>query len=310
MLLPLEAIKTQHGELQIFLPYVISNLPDRHSKASGQWFDASMRRLLRGPKNLLECCSMELLNGVITPRDSWIPVMDALALLACTPDSYMNQALMDEIRLKTHLEIPRLAGRSEHEGLFAAELLQITSKIEENTSSRFNVVPQKHFNDRRYRVDFFVRSSKTMRNGDVQQKLYVIEYDEPFHEEKKQKEKDIERDKWFRKHRPDVKVIRVKHEERDKWLGCFRGLKELRTLDEYKVHCIKAASEIRPKTNLRVITSESAKAAYDEANNGCACLLSNIKRPFVELAGILKELDVTYSQTDRIFVTRGGKHKM
>lgn len=94
----------------------------------------------------------------------------------------------------------------------------------------------------------------------------------------------------------------------DQWLACLAGLQALRTLDEYKAYCIKAASEIRSER--RVITSESAKAAYKQENNGCSCLLFNEKRPFVELSGLLDELGVDYSKTDRITIARGGKYKM
>lgn len=144
------------------------------------------------------------------------------------------------------------------------------------------------------------------RNGDP--KSYVIEFDEAFHAEKRQRERDTERDKWFRKHEKTLTLIRVKHEHQDDWLKCLEGIGEPRSIECYYAHCIRVASEIRSKTE-RVITGESSKAAYDPAKNGCSCLLKHAKQRLKELSAIMTTLNIPFTATDRLFVTRRSPRK-
>lgn len=311
MLLPANAFrKAPWGDQQVRFSTVLYNLPERHQRRKTQWFNAALKGVLEAPKELQDCCSPFLFDGQYDASSQWINVYDVLALLTCSPDSWMNDDLIDEIQSRTGLELPKKANRSRHEEIFGRKMAAVLKDIAEATGTEFTVETQKYFNQMKYRVDFLVTSAKKALNGSILQEKFVIEFDEKFHEEARQKQRDLDRDKWFRNHRKDIKLIRVKHEDMDKWLGCLAGMGKLASIEQYKVHCIKTASEIRKATDLRVITSESAKAAYDQHKNGCASLLENYKRPFVELSAMLDELGVSYSKSDRIFVARGGKYKM
>ncbi|HHF9085635.1 TPA: hypothetical protein ACPTZX_005051 [Escherichia coli] len=301
MLLKPTALRTDGRTYQVFLPHIISELPERHSKRPSQWFKAALTRLQGAPAELQELCTPKLISGEWNHRTDWISAFDALALLACSPDSYQNDDLINEIEDKTGLKLPVPPGKSKHEALFGGLLIETLKRISETSGRQFSVITQKHFNGRRYRVDFLVTLEGIKRNAPT--KTYIIEFDEAFHAEKRQRERDIERDRWFRKHEKTMELIRVEHEHQDNWLKCLEGIGEPRPIEHYYAHCIRVASEIRSKTE-RVITGESSKAAYDPAKNGCSCLLKRDKRRLNELSSIMETLNIPYTSTDRLFVTR------
>ncbi|MBJ5224607.1 hypothetical protein JGF97_23995 [Salmonella enterica subsp. enterica serovar Typhimurium] len=296
MLLKPTAIRKDGRTYQVFLPYIIDELSERHRKRPAQWFKASLARLQGAPIELQEFCTPKLISGEWDHRTDWISVFDALALLACSPDSYQNDDLIKEIEHETKVELPVKPGRSKHEAVFGERLNKTLKRISETSGRQFSVITQKHFNGRKYRVDFVV----TLEGAPKQ---YVIEFDEAFHAEKRQRERDLERDRWFRKHEKTLDLIRVEHKHQDNWLKCLEGIGEPRPIEHYYAHCIRVASEIRSKTE-RVITGESSKAAYNPAKNGCSCLLKHDKRRLKELSAIMVDLNIPFRATDRLFVTR------
>jgi hypothetical protein len=301
LLLKPTAIRTNGQTSEVFLPSIVGELPERHSKRPSQWFKAALKRLHGAPSELQTNCTPELISGEWDHRTSWISAFDALALLAHSPDSYQNDDLINEIEDKTGVKLPVIPGRSRHEAIFGGLLNKTLKRISETSGRQFSVITQKHFNGRKYRVDFVV----TIEGAPKQ---YVIEFDEEFHAEKRQRERDLERDRWFRKHETMLKLIRVKHEHQDNWLKCLESIGEPRSIERYYAHCIRVASEIRSETE-RVITGESSKAAYDPAKNGCSCLLKQDKRRLKELSAIMEKLDIPFRSTDRLFVTRRSPSK-
>ncbi|MBJ3565842.1 hypothetical protein JGC30_24700, partial [Salmonella enterica subsp. enterica serovar Weltevreden] len=187
MLLKPTAIRKDGRTYQVFLPYIIDELSERHRKRPAQWFKASLARLQGAPIELQEFCTPKLISGEWDHRTDWISVFDALALLACSPDSYQNDDLIKEIEHETKVELPVKPGRSKHEAVFGERLNKTLKRISETSGRQFSVITQKHFNGRKYRVDFVV----TLEGAPKQ---YVIEFDEAFHAEKRQRERDLERD--------------------------------------------------------------------------------------------------------------------
>ena len=302
MLLKPTALRTNGRTYEVFLPYLIDKLPERQRKRPAQWFQAALTNLLGAPTEQQETCTPELISGEWDHHTDWISAFDALALLSNSPDSYQNDSLINEIEDKTGVKLPVMSGKSKHEAVFGRRLIGVLK-----TSGRpFTVTPQKHFNGRRYRVDFLVTLEGMKRNGDP--KSYVIEFDEAFHADKRQRERDEERDRWFRKHEKTLTLIRVKHEHQDDWLKCLEGIGEPRSIEHYYAHCIRVASKIRSTTE-RVITGESSKAAYDPAKNGCSCLLKREKQRLKELSDIMTTLNIPFTATDRLFVTRRSPSK-
>ncbi|EOW1111879.1 hypothetical protein ACN1VS_004736 [Enterobacter kobei] len=301
MLLKPTAIRTDGRTYEVFLPYIINELPERHRKRPYQWFKAALTRLQGAPAELQERCTPKLISGELDHHTDWISAFDTLALLASSPDSYLNDALINEIEDKTGVKLPVMSGKSRHEAIFGGLLNETLKRISETSGRQFNVITQKHFNGRKYRVDFVV----TLEGAPKQ---YIIEFDEEFHSDKRQRERDLERDRWFRKHETTLELIRVKHKHQDDWLKCLEGIGEPRSIERYYAHCIRVASVIRSKTE-RVITGESSKAAYDPAKNGCSCLLKHDKRRLKELSDIMEKLNIPFRSTDRLFITRRSPSK-
>ncbi|MCM7754908.1 hypothetical protein M8T05_08695 [Enterobacter roggenkampii] len=267
-----------------------------------QWIQRTHTRLLRAPENVLSCCTSGLIDGDIPDKNGWLSAGDALALLTYSVHSSQNGLLIDAIEQKSGLILPVRPNESRLEGQFAVRLRDLIVELRDQPHFvHYELVQQKQID--RYRVDFFLTEQwyTDMAKGETAKRQFIIEFDEEAHRTTRYQLNDKRRDRWLRKNRPDIKLIRVRHAEQETWLEAVRQLKRFVSLEDCYAHCLRMACISLSDSTLK-ISSESARKAYDAAHNECSFLLKSPKQPLCEMGKLLDRLEIPFDKSrDRYF---------
>ncbi|HDK6714649.1 TPA: hypothetical protein M2P09_000969 [Klebsiella quasipneumoniae] len=267
-----------------------------------QWIQRTHTRLLRAPENVLSCCTSGLIDGDIPDKNGWLSAGDALALLTYSVHSSQNGLLIDAIEQKSGLILPVRPDESRLEGQFAVRLRDLIVELRDQPHFvHYELVQQKQID--RYRVDFFLTEQwyTDMAKGETAKRQFIIEFDEEAHRTTRYQLNDKRRDRWLRKNRPDIKLIRVRHAEQETWLEAVRQLKRFVSLEDCYAHCLRMACISLSDSTLK-ISSESARKAYDAAHNECSFLLKSPKQPLCEMGKLLDRLEIPFDKSrDRYF---------
>lgn len=267
-----------------------------------QWIQRTHTRLLRAPENVLSCCTSGLIDGDIPDKNGWLSAGDALALLTYSVHSSQNGLLIDTIEQKSGLMLPVRPGESRLEGQFAVRLRNLIVELRDLPHFvHYELVQQKQID--RYRVDFFLTEQwyTDMAKGETAKRQFIIEFDEEAHRTTRYQLNDKRRDRWLRKNRPDIKLIRVRHAEQETWLEAVRQLKRFVSLEDCYAHCLRTACISLSESTLK-ISSKSARKAYDAAHNECSFLLKSPKQPLCEMGKLLDRLEIPFDKSrDRYF---------
>ncbi|HDT1119780.1 TPA: hypothetical protein QHT37_003501 [Enterobacter roggenkampii] len=267
-----------------------------------QWIQRTHTRLLRAPENVLSCCTSGLIDGDIPDKNGWLSAGDALALLTYSVHSSQNGLLIDAIEQKSGLILPVRPNESRLKGQFAVRLRDLIVELRDQPHFvHYELVQQKQID--RYRVDFFLTEQwyTDMAKGETAKRQFIIEFDEEAHRTTRYQLNDKRRDRWLRKNRPDIKLIRVRHAEQETWLEAVRQLKRFVSLEDCYAHCLRMACISLSDSTLK-ISSESARKAYDAAHNECSFLLKSPKQPLCEMGKLLDRLEIPFDKSrDRYF---------
>jgi len=269
-----------------------------------QWTQRTHARLLKAPENVLSCCTSGLIEGEIPDKNGWLSAGDAPALLTYRIHPSQNEPLIVAIEQKPGLILPVRPGESRLEEQFAVKLRDLMAELRTQPHFvHYELVHQKHID--RYRVDFFLTEQwyTDMAKGKTAKRQFIIEFDEAAHRTTRYHLNDKRRDRWLRKNLPDVKLIRVRHEEQDTWLEAVRQLKQFVSLEDCYAHCLRMACISLSDSTLK-ISSESARKAYDAAHNECSFLLKRPRQPLSEMGKLLDRLTIPFDKRRDIYFQR------
>ncbi|QMR46155.1 hypothetical protein HV310_16115 [Citrobacter freundii] len=278
---------------QISVPYLRKVTPQ--AKRFTQWMQRTHSRLLGAPENVLSYCSSELISGQFPDRNGWFYAGDALALLTYSVHSSDNVPLIEAIEQHTGLKLPVPAFESKLEGQFGKQLRDALDYLGKHSpyTTYYEIEKQKRIGN--YRVDFFVTQKFDAPDGSTNKRHSIVEFDEAAHKLPRYRKADKQRDYWFRKYHPEIKVIRVRHEEEDTWLEAIRRLQRLIRLEDGYVHCLQKASIVRAGPEMR-INSISVRNAYDTNQNEWSFLLKRPAQPLREMGNLLLRLGIPYEK--------------
>lgn len=267
-----------------------------------QWIQRTHAKLLQAPENVLSCCTSGLINGEIPDKNGWISVSDALALLTYSVNSSQNVPLIDAIEQKSGQRLPVSPRESRLEGQFGIKLRDLIADLRQQPRfTYFELEQQKQVGP--FRVDFFITQKHCGPDGSTVKQEFIIEFDEAAHRSTRYQRNDRKRDLWLRKNLSGVKLIRVRHEEQEAWLEAVHQLKRFVSLEDCYVHCLRTACIDPSKPELQ-ISSESARKAYDAANNECNFLLTSPRQPRNEMIKLLNRLGITHDARRKLYVKR------
>ncbi|PSS49274.1 hypothetical protein C6560_10940 [Enterobacter sp. FS01] len=261
-----------------------------------QWAQRTHAKLLKAPENVLSCCTSDLIDGDIPDKNGWLSAGDALALLTYSVHSSQNGHLIKAIEEKSGLILPVRPGESRLEGQFAVKLRDLIVELRYQPHFvHYELIQQKQID--RYRVDFFLTEQwyTDTTKGKTAKRQFIIEFDEEAHRTTRYQLNDERRDRWLRKNRPDIKLIRVRHAEQETWLEAVRQLKRFVSLEDCYAHCLRKACISLSESTLK-ISSESARKAYDAAHNECSFLLKSPRQPLSEMGKLLDRLTIPFDK--------------
>jgi len=291
MTMPNSAFRFTDGVTEVSLSVLFNKIP-RSAGRFTQWIERTRPKLLGAPKDVQSYFTPEFLNGPVPARNNWITAGDALGLLTYSTSSYLNQSLIQVIEAKSGIKLPVDANKSTFEGQFGIQLSALLRSFWDSGRAYYEIEPQRTIGH--YRVDFLVTEKTTNPDGSPQNKLFVIEFDEIAHQKQAYQKRDRQRDLWFRKNRPDIRLIRVKHAEQDRWLEAVCQLKQLVSLEDCYANCLRIACSSLSNPEL-IITSESSQTAYQQNKNECYFLLSRPTQRLREMKDILVRLGIHFT---------------
>lgn len=269
-----------------------------------QWIQRTHTRLLKAPDNVLSCCTSGLIDGDIPDKNGWFSAGDALALLTYSVHSSQNGLLIDAIEQNSGLILPVRPGESRLEGQFAVRLHHLIVELRQQPRFiSYELERQKQVGP--YRVDFLLTEQwyTDMAKGETAKRQFTIEFDEKAHRTTRYQLNDKRRDRWLRKNRPDIKLIRVRHEEQETWLEAVRQLKQFVSLEDCYAHCLRMACISLSDSTLK-ISCESARKAYDAAHNECSFLLKSPRQPLSKMGKLLDRLTIPFDKRRDIYFQR------
>ncbi|EGQ5299781.1 hypothetical protein I4B37_002014 [Enterobacter hormaechei] len=286
--------RTVDGAPQVSVAFLREMTPQ--ASRFTQWIERTRARLLHAPENVLSCCTSGLLAGDIPDKKGWLSAGDALALLTYSVHSSQNGLLIHAIEQKSGLILPVKPGESRLEGQFGVKLHDLIVELRQQPRfTHYELERQKQVGP--YRVDFFLTEQwyTDMAKGKTAKRQFIIEFDEEAHRVTRYQLNDKRRDRWLRKNRPDVKLIRVRHAEQETWLEAVRQLKRFISLEDCYAHCLRMACISLSESTLR-ISSESARKAYDATHNECSFLLKSPRQPLSEMGILLDRLTIPFDK--------------
>ncbi|CAI2103759.1 Uncharacterised protein [Serratia fonticola] len=261
----------------------------------GEWYTNSMNKLINLPdsfKPYYNPLRRWDSSDIAALGDSiWIPAKSALCLLTYGVKSYENIEHIDFIEKYTGQSLIVKRGYSRLEIAFLLDLKVALREIEESTGFTYLLKPQCWFGGRKYRVDFHVVCFHDDPLNTNKKYEYIIEFDEHFHSEPRQKKIDEARDAWFLENHPEITVIRVRAEEAGRWLRMVAESCSLTPIEIGYLSCLEAASTRHDQRLL--ITSETAKHGFNDMMNAA---LPETKQPLQCFRIVLERLGVPYEE--------------
>lgn len=235
----------------------------------GEWYDSSMKKLTNLPDSFKPyyspLCRWDSSDIAVLGDSIWIPAKSALCLLTYGVKSYENIEHIDFIERYTGESLPITKGHSRLEIAFLIDLKSLLQELTESTGFTYKLKPQRWFGGKKYRVDFHIVCHYDDPANTNKKYEYIIEFDEHFHSEPRQKKIDEARDAWFLENHPEITVIRVRAEEAGRWLRMVAESCSLTPIEIGYLSCLEAAST-RHDQRL-IITSETAKHAFNDMMN-------------------------------------------
>jgi len=292
--IPDSAWRTVDGVPQISVDFLRKRTPQAARFA--QWIQRTHAKLRQAPENILSCCTSGLIAGDIPDKNGWLSAGDALVLLTYSVHSIDNMPLIEAIEQHTGLKLSVQAFESKLEGQFGKQLRDALDYLGKHSSyaTYYEIEKQKRIGN--YRVDFFVTEKFDASDGSTNKRHSIVEFDEEAHKLPRYREADKQRDNWFRKNHPEIKLIRVRHEEQDTWLETIQTLNQVVRLEDGYAHCLRKACTARPGPEIR-INSLSVRNAYDAEQNMCSFLLKRPAQPLREMENLLLRLGIPYEKS-------------
>jgi len=287
MQLPDSAFRIVSGTPQISVAFLRDKVPA--SKRFSQWMQRTHAKLCKAPPEIRQCCSDELISGRFPGSTGWLDAGDALALLTYSIYSSRNTHLIAAIEEKAGVTLPVANHESTFAGQFFDALSPLLASFWSETRRYYEIERERVIGP--YRVDSLIIEKSSATDGSTITRHYVIEFDENAHKSKRYRTNDLKRDHWFRKNCPEIKLIRVRHEEQELWLEAISQLKLLKSLEDCYAHCLRTACKSLQSSEL-VITSQSSLSAYESDHNMCWFMLKRPKQRLRELKEILERLRI------------------
>lgn len=285
--------RTVEGVPQISVDFLRKRTPQ--AARFTQWMQRTHAKLLKAPKNVLSCCTPELIRAEFPDKNGWLYANDALALLTYSIHSSDNVPLIDAIELRSGSELPVSAFESKLEGQFGKQLRDALDYLGKYSPypTYYEIEKQKRIGS--YRVDFFITQKLNAADGSTIRRYSIVEFDEAAHKLTRYMKRDKQRDIWFRKNHPEIKLIRVRHEKQETWLEAIRQLNQLASLEDVYAHCLRLACTNHSAPEMR-INSDSVRKAYDTEQNICIFLLKRPAQPLSEMESLLQRLGIPYEK--------------
>lgn len=257
MKLTLDELLQELGRHDLLCPYRVLDLIPGFDGKHEQYIQQAFL-------NLIDIPELDWLE-IPEPGDglgSWTPEQ-ALAVLTYGPRSHLNVELIVEIERVTGESLPRMEGKSRFEAAFyLVYLLPLLNEFKQRDV--WTMVQPQYFCDP-YRVDFciglsvFRPDSSSFRDTGGWE-LYLVEFDEAYHQEPANRLRDQQRDKHIEQ-ASGLKPIRIRHEEQELWASICRVEQEIISVEEYLQRLLKLMSW-RSREKYIDITRESAQIAY------------------------------------------------
>ncbi|QDY43000.1 hypothetical protein [Candidatus Pantoea soli] len=287
MQIPDSAFRIVAGTPQVSVAFLRDKVPA--TKRFSQWMQRTHSKLCQAPPEILKCCSDELICGRFPGPTGWLDASDALALLTYSIYSSRNTHLVAAIKEKAGVTLPVANHESTFAGQFFDALSPLLASFWRDTRRYYEIQREKVIGP--YRVDSLIVEKSSNTDGSTIIRHYVIEFDEKAHKSKRYRFNDLKRDRWFRKNCPEIKLIRVRHEEQELWLEAISQLRMLKSLEDCYVHCLRTACEPLQSSEL-LITSQSSQSAYESEHNICWFMLKRPKQRLRELKELLERLGI------------------
>lgn len=199
-------------------------------------------------------------NGLGT----WTP-LQALAVLTYGPSCHLNVELIAEIERLTGQTLPRDERQSRYEAAFYVEHLAplLACFAETQVGLRTEVIPQ--FACGPYRVDFRVNIQWVDPNGrhfdrPIRQEVYLLEFDEKYHQEPVNRQADQQRDADIEQ-QTGLRPLRIRHEEQELWASICRTQGRILSVEEYLQGLLERMAWQREGRHIDIMR-ESAQSAY------------------------------------------------
>lgn len=287
MQLPDSAFRIVAGTPQVSVAFLRGKVPA--TKRFSQWIQRTHAKLGKAPSEILKCCSDEFISGQFPKSTGWLYAGDALALLTYSIYSSRNTHLVAAIEEKSGIALPVANHESTFAGQFFDALKPVLTNFWVHTHKYYEIEREKIIGP--YRVDSFILEKFSVKGGSTITRQYVIEFDEKAHKLERYRVNDLKRDRWFRKNCPDIKLIRVRHEEQELWFEAIDQLKRLISLEDCYAHCLRTACVSLQASELE-ITSQSSHSAYERDHNICWFMMRRPKQRLRELKELLERLRI------------------
>lgn len=274
---------------QINLYMLFKKLPKpRGSRAT--WYKTSQNMVQRLPRDIFgreirEICAV--FHDEID-KNTWISARSALVLLTHGSRNHKHLEIVQWVERYTGIRLPRQNGLSRRETVFGHNLRAfIDNELQSITYGDYELQSQYRMCDGKYYVDFAVKHYSNGKEDSINYQLYLIEFDEEEHALAPNRAADLLRDHEIKQEEPSAAIIRVKHDESDRWFELVRDYNGLVSFEAVFLSGIITACRAI-EDDVITIDSSSAKKAYDSTLNMNADWLPYERQP---LRGIKEALD-------------------
>ncbi|MGE2107135.1 hypothetical protein ACMFAW_21660 [Citrobacter koseri] len=289
--------KAEDEKWQVNLCMLFKNLPkSRGSISRKYWYKTSQNMVQMLPEDMFQREIDEViavLHDDIDPK-TWISARSALVLLTYGSRNSYHLEVIQWVERYTGIKLPRQKGLSRREIVFGRRLRTfLDGELTENTYGNYDLQPQYRMCNGKYYVDFAVRHYWNGNEDCAHYDLYLIEFDEEEHALAPNRAADLIRDTEIKKEAPNATIIRVKHDEIDRWFELVRDNNRLIGFESALLEGIITASHA-VEGNEIIINAASAKKAYDSDENLNADRLTYEKQPLRGLKEALKQCSICF----------------
>ncbi|SCC63174.1 hypothetical protein [Kosakonia oryziphila] len=221
-------------------------------------------------------------------KNTWISAHSALVLLTHGSRNHKHLEIVQWVERYTGIRLPRQNGLSRRETVFGHNLRAfIDNELQSITYGDYELQSQYRMCNGKYYVDFAVKHYSNGKEDSTNYQLYLIEFDEEEHALAPNRAADLLRDHEIKQEEPSAAIIRVKHDESDRWFELVRDYNGLVSFEAVFLSGIITACRAI-EDDVITIDSSSAKKAYDSTLNMNADWLPYERQP---LRGIKEALD-------------------